>query len=77
MTSILVIMTQYPLVMPILLSPDTLQVQEVVSRVEAGGLLPPLVVLQSLGRNPSLRLDLVKDYITRQLQAEHRWVAVR
>ena len=41
-------------------------------RIEAGGLLPPLVVPQSLGANPGLRLELVKGYVTRQLQAEHR-----
>ncbi|GAB4818399.1 hypothetical protein N2152v2_005445 [Parachlorella kessleri] len=52
----------------------TKQVEEVVLRIEAGGLLPPLVVLQSLGRNPGLRLELVKGYVTRQLQAEHRQI---
>lgn len=62
----------YPSIHPAPPRPSPPQIQEVVSRIEAGGLLPPLAVLQSLGRNPSLRLELVKDYVTRQLQTEHR-----
>ena len=38
--------------------------------IEAGGLLPPLVVLQTLAQNPRLKLSLVKEYIARQLRSE-------
>lgn len=38
--------------------------------VEAGNLLPPLVVLSILAKNPSLQLSTVKAYIARQLTAE-------
>ncbi|EFN56788.1 hypothetical protein CHLNCDRAFT_144280 [Chlorella variabilis] len=50
------------------------QVQELLARIEAGGILPPLVVLQVLSRNPAFNLSLVKDYVTRQLQADNRRV---
>ena len=46
--------------------------QELLARIEAGGILPPLVVLQVLSKSPSFRLSLVKDYVTRQLQADNR-----
>ena len=55
-------------------SPDfcsyTLQVAAVLTHIEAGALLPPLVVLSILAKNPSLQLSVVKDYIARQLSAE-------
>lgn len=35
--------------------------------IEAGNLLPPLVVLSILAKNPNLQLSIVKDYIARQL----------
>lgn len=44
------------------------QVSEVLRYVEAGALLPPLVVLQALAKNSHLRLDVVKAYIQRQLK---------
>eukprot|EP00887_Chlorella_sp_A99_P001223 scaffold14.g1223.t1 len=47
-------------------------VQQVLQRIEAGNLLPPLVVLQVLSQNPAFKLSLVKGYVTRQLQAENR-----
>ena len=50
-----------------------MQVRELLLRIEAGGILPPLVVLQVLSKNPRLKLSLVKDYVTRQLQADSRW----
>ena len=43
------------------------QVREALAAVEAGGLLPPLVVLQTLARNPKLTLGTVRDYVGRQL----------
>ena len=36
--------------------------------------LPLPVLVQALSRNPNFRLALVKDYVTRQLQAENRCV---
>ena len=47
-----------------------LQVREVLAHIEAGALLPPLVVLQTLAKNPQLKLSVVKDYAARTLSAE-------
>lgn len=47
--------------------------RELLARIEASGILPPLVVLQVLAKNPAFRLSLVQDYVTRQLQADNRW----
>lgn len=54
--------------------PACLQVQDLLARIEASGILPPLVVLQVLAKGPAFKLSLVKDYVTRQLQADNRWV---
>ena len=40
------------------------------SHIERGNLLPPMVVLQTLARNPHLKLAVVKEYMGRQLKAE-------
>ena len=40
------------------------------AHIEAGALLPPLVVLQTLAKNPQLKLSVVKDYAARTLSAE-------
>eukprot|EP00873_Tetraselmis_striata_P041163 jgi/Tetstr1/461427/TSEL_006537.t2 len=45
----------------------TSQLKEVLEHIEAGSLLPPLVVLQTLAKNPELKMGMVKDYIGRQL----------
>lgn len=47
-----------------------LQVTEVLAHIEAGALLPPLVVLQALAANPALKLSVVKGYARRTLAAE-------
>lgn len=47
-----------------------LQVGAVLHHIEAGNLLPPLVVLAILAKNPTLQLRVVKNYIARQLSAE-------
>ena len=47
-----------------------LQVTAVLHHIETGNLLPPLVVLSILAKNPTLQLGIVKDYIARQLTAE-------
>lgn len=51
-------------------SAAALQVREVLAHIEAGALLPPLVVLQTLAKNPQLKLSVVKDYAARTLSAE-------
>lgn len=48
----------------------TEQVGTVLHHIEAGSLLPPLVVLSILAKNPKLQLSTVKEYIARQLTAE-------
>ena len=53
----------------LILWPD-LQVREVLAHIEAGALLPPLVVLQALAANPQLKLAVVKDYAARALAVE-------
>ncbi len=40
------------------------------AHIEAGGLLPPLVVLQALAANPALKLSVVKGFAARTLAAE-------
>ena len=46
--------------------------KELVTRIEAGGVMPPLAVLPVLAKNPHLKLELVRDYVVRALQAENR-----
>ena len=38
--------------------------------LEARQLLPPLLVLQELAKNPALPLGVVRDYVARQLAAD-------
>jgi len=47
-------------------------VKRLVARIEAGNILPPLVVLNTLARNPDLEFGLLRDYIERALTAEVR-----
>lgn len=44
------------------------EVKEVLVYVEKDNLLPPLIVLQTLAKNPTLTLSVVKDYIARQFK---------
>lgn len=44
------------------------EVKEVLVYVEKDNLLPPLIVLQTLAKNYTLTLSVVKDYIARQFQ---------
>ncbi|CAI5480653.1 unnamed protein product [Closterium sp. Yama58-4] len=46
------------------------EVAEVFSAVERGNLLPPLLVLQTLSRNPHITVGEVRDYVSRHLQQE-------
>lgn len=45
--------------------------KEVLACIEAGKLLPPLLVLQTLAKNPNLKLSVVKGYISRHLASEN------
>ncbi|CAI5507180.1 unnamed protein product [Closterium sp. Naga37s-1] len=46
------------------------EVAEVLSSVERGNLLPPLLVLQTLSRNPHITVGEIRDYVSRHLQQE-------
>lgn len=48
----------------------TKEVKEVLFHIERDNLLPPLIVIQTLGKNQSLTLSVIKDYIANQLQQE-------
>lgn len=48
------------------------KVQEVLKHIERQEVLPPLVVLQTLAKNPNLKLKVVKDYIGAQLQKDSK-----
>ena len=47
-----------------------LQVQQLLSYIQRGNYLPPLVVLQTLSRNPAIRLATIKPYLAAQLEQE-------
>lgn len=46
------------------------EVKEVLSYIERDDILPPIVVVQTLSRNPFLTLSVIKDYIARKLEQE-------
>lgn len=46
------------------------EVDEVLQHIEAGRLLPPLLVVQALARNPRLQLGTVRGYLERALAAD-------
>jgi len=46
------------------------EVKQVLHHIEAGNLLPPIIVLQILSRNTHLTLSVVKDYVARILSNE-------
>lgn len=48
----------------------TLQALQVVDLIEAGAVLPPLVVLQALAKDPGVTLGAVRGYVGRQLARE-------
>ncbi|KAG6509672.1 vacuolar protein-sorting-associated protein 11 homolog [Zingiber officinale] len=50
------------------------EVKEVLTYIERDNILPPIVVLQTLSRNPCLTLSVVKDYIARKLEQESRLI---
>ena len=52
------------------LGPSRPQVLEVVDHIEAGGVLPPVVVLQTLSRNSTITMGHVRGYVARQVRGD-------
>ncbi|KAJ8748601.1 hypothetical protein K2173_007591 [Erythroxylum novogranatense] len=50
------------------------EVKEVLSYIERDDILPPIIVLQTLSRNPCLTLSVIKDYISRKLEQESKLI---
>lgn len=50
------------------------EVKEVLAYVEKDDILPPIIVLQTLSRNPCLTLSVIKDYIARKLEHESKLI---
>ncbi|XP_058070687.1 vacuolar protein-sorting-associated protein 11 homolog [Magnolia sinica] len=50
------------------------EVKEILTYVERDDILPPIIVLQTLARNPCLTLSVVKDYIARKLEQESKLI---
>ncbi|VVA98335.1 unnamed protein product [Arabis nemorensis] len=50
----------------------TKEVKEVLTYIERDDILPPIIVLQTLAKNPCLTLSVIKDYIARKLEQESR-----
>ncbi|XP_068634099.1 vacuolar protein-sorting-associated protein 11 homolog [Aristolochia californica] len=50
------------------------EVKEVLSYIERDDILPPIIVLQTLAKNPCLTLSVVKDYIARKLEQESKLI---
>ncbi|PPS10948.1 hypothetical protein GOBAR_AA09695 [Gossypium barbadense] len=50
------------------------EVKEVLKYIERDDILPPIIVLQTLSRNPCLTLSVIKDYIARKLEQESKLI---
>ncbi|KAF8414230.1 hypothetical protein HHK36_002230 [Tetracentron sinense] len=50
------------------------EVKEVLNYIERDDILPPIIVLQILSKNPCLTLSVVKDYIARKLDQESKLI---
>jgi len=50
------------------------EVKDVLTYIERDDILPPIVVLQTLSRNPCLTLSVIKDYIARKLEQESKLI---
>jgi tetratricopeptide (TPR) repeat protein len=48
------------------------EVKEVLNYIERDNILPPIIVLQALSKNPCLTLSVIKDYIARKLEQESK-----
>ncbi|KAL1805594.1 hypothetical protein ACET3Z_028662 [Daucus carota] len=49
-------------------------VKEVLTYIDKDNILPPIIVLQTLSKNPCLTLSVVKDYIARKLDQESKLI---
>ncbi|XP_057954722.1 vacuolar protein-sorting-associated protein 11 homolog [Malania oleifera] len=50
------------------------EVKEVLTYIERDDIVPPIIVLQTLSRNPCLTLSVIKDYIARKLEQESKLI---
>lgn len=50
------------------------EVKEILTYIERDDILPPIIVLQTLSRNPCLTLSVIKDYIARKLEQESKLI---
>ncbi|KAI3881210.1 hypothetical protein MKX03_015915 [Papaver bracteatum] len=50
------------------------EVKEVLTYIERDDILPPIIVLQTLAKNPCLTLSVVKDYIAQKLEKESKLI---
>ncbi|PHT45687.1 Vacuolar protein-sorting-associated protein 11 -like protein [Capsicum baccatum] len=50
------------------------EVKEILTYIERDDILPPIVVLQTLAKNPCLTLSVIKDYIARKLEHESQLI---
>lgn len=48
------------------------EVKEILNYIERDDILPPIIVLQTLSRNPCLTLSVIKDYVARKLDQESK-----
>ncbi|KJE89841.1 hypothetical protein CAOG_01266 [Capsaspora owczarzaki ATCC 30864] len=50
------------------------EIVEILSNIDKGNLLPPLLVVQILGQNSTATLSIIKDYVTRRLTSENQYI---
>ncbi|KAL6960499.1 Vacuolar protein sorting-associated protein 11 [Sarracenia purpurea var. burkii] len=50
------------------------EVKDVLTYIERDDILPPIIVLQTLSKNPCLTLSVIKDYIARKLEQESKLI---
>ncbi|CAI0383530.1 unnamed protein product [Linum tenue] len=50
------------------------EVKEVLTYIERDDILPPIIVIQTLSRNPCLTISVIKDYIARKLEEESKLI---
>nr|GMD35507.1 vacuolar protein-sorting-associated protein 11 homolog [Ipomoea batatas] len=50
------------------------EAKQVLTYIEKDDILPPIIVLQTLSRNPCLTLSVIKDYMVRKLEQESRLI---
>lgn len=50
------------------------EVKEILTYIERDDILPPIVVVQTLAKNPCLTLSVIKDYIARKLEHESQLI---